>query len=108
MSFSLSLTRYLLELTKVQIEGEKCNGQRNAHARQRGNGIKGQRCYRGHAHLEYPLRNGHLAAVPLDRTTARAAKVEGICGRVVEGYRFEQAALYLVEGRGADAIRPTE
>lgn len=76
---------YLLELAKVQIEGEERDGQCDAHAGECGYGVEGQRSNGGHAQLEHTLRNGHLPTVPLDRTTARATEVEGICGRVVEG-----------------------
>lgn len=95
---------YLLELAKVQIEGEERNGECDAHAGECGYGVEGQRSNGGHTQLEHTLRNGHLPTVPLDRTTARATEVQGICGRVVEGDGFQQTALDLIEGGGAHAI----
>lgn len=98
----------LLELAKVQIEGEERDGECDAHAGECGYGVEGQRSNGGHTQLEHTLRNGHLPTVPLDRATARAAEVQGICGRVVEGDGFQQTALDLIECGGAHAIWTAE
>lgn len=101
-------TCHLLELAKVQIKGEKGNGQSDAHAGQCCNSVECEWSNRCHTQLEDTLGNRHLATVPLHRPASGAAKVERICGWIIQSNRLQHATLDLIKGRGAHSIRAAE
>lgn len=92
----------------MQIERQEGDGQSDSHAGEGGDGVEGQWSDGRHPQLEHPLGDGYLPAVPLHRPAAGTPEVQGIRGRIVEGHRFQQTALDLIEGSGANAIWAAE
>lgn len=67
---------HLLELAKVQVEGEKGKCQCYAHTGQASHRVEGDGCDGGIPKLEDPLRYGNLTALPLYIVTLPTLEVQ--------------------------------
>lgn len=92
----------------MQIERQTSDGEQNAERRKRGYRVEGLRRDCRHFQPEHPLGDGHLAAVPTHRRTARTLEVQPLGGRPIESDRLQLAVLDLQKQRQSDAIRSAE
>lgn len=88
----------------MQIEGQEGQCQGYANTRQTRHRVEGDGCNGRVPEFEDPLRNRHLATLPLDPQTLVALKVQVLPRRVEQGDRLQDTALDLLEHRSAHPV----